>query len=359
VLRVIRLESFGAFFCALAVLAGCGGNDLVLPAEPPTTPPPPGAFRIEPVSGDDQSGIVGTVLSDPLSVRITTDSGNPVEGVTVSWAAASGGSVSAATSTTDIEGVARVLRTLGPTPGPYATQAEASGLSGSPVLFRAMALPANRAPTARDDEYNTNEGHNNTLSVGPSDGVLKNDVDPEGGSLTASDASDPPNGVVTLKSDGSFSYNPEVNFFGDDQFTYRARDLDGKSNTATVTIHVAPVNDSPFFSDAGDPPAVHWYDGPQRIESWARDISPGAPNETDQILEFQVVGNSSPWLFTAEGQPAITRNDSQSAEGALTFTPSGAVGGAVITVVLKDNGGTASGGGDTSGPHRFTIWIGY
>jgi hypothetical protein len=359
VLRVIRLESFGAFFCALTLLAGCGGNDLVLPAEPPTTPPPPGAFRIEPVSGDDQSGIVGTVLSDPLSVRITTDGGSPVEGVTVSWAAASGGSVSATTSTTDIEGVARVLRTLGPTPGPYATQAEAPGLSGSPVLFRAMAVPANRAPTARDDEYNTNEGHANTLSVGPSDGVLKNDVDPEGGSLTASDASDPPNGVVTLKSDGSFSYNPEVNFFGDDQFTYRARDPDGKSNTATVTIHVAPVNDSPFFSDAGDPPAVHWYDGPQRIESWSRDISPGAPNETDQILEFQVVGNSSPWLFTAEGQPAITRNDSQSAEGTLTFTPSGAVGGAVITVVLKDNGGTASGGGDTSGPHSFTIWIGY
>jgi hypothetical protein len=220
-------------------------------------------------------------------------------------------------------------------------------------------VPANKAPTARDDEYNTNEGHSNTLSVGPSDGVLKNDVDPEGGALTASDASDPPNGVVTLKSDGSFSYNPEVNFFGDDRFTYRVRDPDGKSNTATVTIHVAPVNDSPFFSDAGDPPAVHWYDGPQRIEGWGRDISPGAENETDQILEFQVVGNSSPWLFTADGQPAVTRNDPQSAVGALTFTPSGAVGSAVITVVLKDNGGTTSGGGDTSGPHSFTIWIGY
>jgi hypothetical protein len=359
VLRVIRLESFGAFLCALTLLAGCGGSGLILPAEPPANPPPPGPFRIAPISGDDQSGIVGTVLSDPLSVRITTDSGNPVEGVTVSWAAPSGGSVSAATSTTDIEGVARVLRTLGPTPGPYATQAEAPGLSGSPVLFRAMAVPANKAPTARDDEYNTNEGHSNTLSVGPSDGVLKNDADPEGGALTASDASDPPNGVVTLKSDGSFSYNPEVNFFGDDQFTYRVRDPDGKSNTATVTIHVAPVNDSPFFSDAGDPAAVHWYDGPQRIEGWARDISPGAENETDQILEFQVVGNTSPWLFTADGQPGVTRNDSQSAEGALTFTPSGAVGGAVITVVLKDNGGIASGGGDTSGPHSFTIWIGY
>ena len=344
--------------CTLFLLARCGGSELVLPAEPPTSPPP-GTFRIEPISGDDQSGIVGTMLSDPLSVRVSTDSGNPVEGVTVSWAAANGGSVSAATSTTDIEGVARVLRSLGPTPGPYATQAEAPGLSGSPVLFRATALPANKAPTARDDEYNTNEGHANTLSVGPSDGVLKNDVDPEGGVLTASDASDPPNGVVTLNSDGSFSYNPEVDFFGDDRFTYRARDPEGQSKTATVTIHVAPVNDPPFFSDAGDPSPVHWYDGPQRIEGWASDISPGAANETDQILEFQVIGNSSPWLFTTDGQPAVTRNDSQSAGGALTFTPSGAVGIAVITVVLKDNGGIASGGGDTSGPHSFTIGIWY
>jgi hypothetical protein len=41
----------------------------------------------------------------------------------------------------------------------------------------------------------------------------------------------------------------------------------------------------------------------------------------------------------------------------LTFTPSGLPGTATITVVLKDDGGTASGGGDTSGPHTFLILI--
>ena len=354
--RLCRLARFGVPPIALAVLARCGGSDLILPAEPPVVPP---AFRIEAVAGDNQSGIVGSLLSDPLLVRVTTDSGNPVEGVTVSWTAASGGSVSASTSTTDLEGVARVLRTLGDSPGPYMTQAEAPGLSGSPVLFNATALPANRAPTARDDAYDTNEGHNNTLSISATDGVLKNDLDPEGQTLSASDASDPPNGTVTMNADGSFSYNPEVNFFGDDQFTHRARDPDGKSNTATVTIHVAPVNDPPFFSDAGDPAPVHWYSGPQRIEGWAGGISPGAENEADQVLEFVVVGNNNPWLFTGDGQPAVTRNDPQAAEGALTFTPSGAVGSAVITIVLKDNGGTANGGGDASGPHTFVIAVGY
>lgn len=329
----------------------------MLPAEPPASLPP-GAFRIESLDGDNQSGVVGTMLALPLSVKVTSDSGAPVEGVTVNWAAPSGGSVSTSSSTTNAEGVARVLRTLGLTPGPYATQAEAAGLSGSPVLFRATAIPPGpQPPIASDDEYDTIEGFNNILNVAQADGVLQNDVDPEGETLTASDASNPPNGNVTLNSDGSFSYNPEINFFGDDHFTYRARDPDGKSSTATVTIHVAPVNDSPRFSDRGDPSPADEDKGPQRIDGWARDISPGAENEADQILEFLVVGNSNPSLFTSDGQPAVTRKDPQSSEGTLTFTPSGFSGMAIVTVVLKDDGGTLNGGGDTSDPHTFVIRV--
>jgi hypothetical protein len=93
------------------------------------------------------------------------------------------------------------------------------------------------------------------------------------------------------------------------------------------------------------------------VSDWARDITPGADNETDQILEFQVISNSSPDLFSSVGQPAVTRNGPQSPEGTLTFTPSGKRGSAAITVVLKDNGGTANGGADTSAPHSFTIRI--
>ncbi|MFL5401528.1 MAG: cadherin-like domain-containing protein [Gemmatimonadales bacterium] len=342
-----------ALLSLLLALSHCGGSDLLLP-----TSNPPGAFRIEPLAGDNQSGVVGAMLSLPLAVKVTSDSGGPVEGVTVSWAAANGGSVSASTSTTNAQGLAQVLRTLGSTPGAYATQAEAAGLSGSPVLFRATALAIGELPpVAADDEYDTNEGHSNTLSVGPGDGVLHNDVDPEGEALTASDASDPPNGVVSLNPDGSFSYNPEVNFFGNDSFTYTARDPHGKSSTATVTIHVAPVNDPPLFSDAGNTPPVDEHAGPQTFESWATEINPGAENEADQVLEFQVVSNSNPGLFTSDGQPAVTRNDPQSSAGRLTFTPSGAEGIATITVVLKDNGGMASGGVDTSSPHSFAILI--
>ena len=358
-LRVLRLESFGAFLCALTALAGCGGSDLLLPNQPPSTTPPPGAWGIERVAGNGQIGIAGATLGLPLSVKVTTEAGDPVEAVTVTWTAASGGTVSAPTSTTNDQGIAQVLRTLGPTPGPYATQAEVAGLSGSPILFDATAMPPgfNQSPVMGDDEYNTIEGHNNTLQVSAADGVLRNDRDPEGGPLVAFNAGDPPNGAVKLGADGSLTYNPETDFFGDDQFTYQARDPEGNSSTATVTIHVAPVNDAPGFNDRGDPREVHSDDGPQTVSDWARDITPGAENETDQILQFQVIGNSDPSLFTPAGQPAVSRNGPQSSEGTLTFTPSGGSGDATITVVLKDNGGTADGGADTSDPHTFKIRI--
>jgi hypothetical protein len=331
----------------------------MLPTQPPSGTPPPGASRLEAVAGEGQTGIVGATLGAPLLVKVTTEAGDPVEGVTVNWMAANGGNVSAPTSTTNAQGIAQVLRTLGATPGPYATQAEVAGLSGSPILFHATAMPSgfNQSPVVGDDEYNTIEGANHTLSINAAGGVLQNDRDPEGGPLIASDASDPPNGKVSLKSDGSFSYTPVANFFGDDQFTYRAKDETGSSSTATVTIHVAPVNDRPRFNDRGDPREVHSDDGPQTVSDWARDITPGAPNETNQVLQFVVIGNSNPGLFTSSGQPAVTRNGAQSDTGTLTFTPSGGSGSATITVVLKDNGGTANGGADTSEPHTFTIKV--
>jgi Big-like domain-containing protein len=359
VLRLLGLGSFGASLCALTILVGCGGSDLTLPTQPPSGSPPPGASRMEAVAGEDQTGIVGATLTAPLSVKVTTEAGVPVEGVTVNWMAANGGNVSAPTSTTNAQGIAQVLRTLGSTPGPYTTQAEAAGLSGSPILFHATAMATgfNLPPILVNDEYNTTEGHNTILRVSAADGVLRNDGDPEGGSLQAFGASDPPNGAVDFRTDGSFDYNPETNFFGDDQFTYSARDPEGNSSVATVTIHVAPVNDRPRFNDRGDVNEVHEGGGPQTVSDWARDISPGADNETDQVLQFVVIGNSNPGLFTSGGQPAVTRNGPGSDRGTLTFTPSGSSGSAMITVVLKDNGGTANGGGDTSDPHTFTIKI--
>ena len=76
-------------------------------------------------------------------------------------------------------------------------------------------------------------------------GVLTNDSDVEGSSLTAVLVAGPANGNVTLNANGSFNYRPRFDFNGTDSFTYRARDGALESNIATVTITVNPVNDAP------------------------------------------------------------------------------------------------------------------
>ncbi|HUR17472.1 MAG TPA: Ig-like domain-containing protein, partial [Acidimicrobiales bacterium] len=80
-------------------------------------------------------------------------------------------------------------------------------------------------------------------------GVLRNDVDMEGGVLTAGSASDPPHGVVFLDPDGSFKYIADALYQGLDTFTYTVRDAEGGTDTGLVTITVGASNAAPVAVD--------------------------------------------------------------------------------------------------------------
>lgn len=95
------------------------------------------------VSGDAQTGAVGTELPLPLVVEVTDAFGNPIQGVTITWTAEGGGSVSLASTVTDETGRTSVTRTLGPTAGPQTTLAASEGLAGSPVVFNHTATAGN------------------------------------------------------------------------------------------------------------------------------------------------------------------------------------------------------------------------
>ncbi len=69
------------------------------------------------------------------------------------------------------------------------------------------AAQANRAPTAQDDQYAVRRG--DTLSVA-APGVLQNDSDPDGQSLTSVLASSPTKGIFNFNADGSFNYTAAV-----------------------------------------------------------------------------------------------------------------------------------------------------
>jgi VCBS repeat-containing protein len=115
------------------------------------------------------------------------------------------------------------------------------------IFFEAEAIPGlNTPPVAEDDFYN---GTEDTLLSVPAPGVLANDSDADGDPLTAILDSGPSNGTLTLNADGSFTYDPDLNFCGEDSFTYHANDGQADSNIATVTIDVACVNDAPVATD--------------------------------------------------------------------------------------------------------------
>jgi VCBS repeat-containing protein len=107
-------------------------------------------------------------------------------------------------------------------------------------------LGVNTPPVAQDDDYSTDEDVPLTIAA---PGVLGNDTDDDGDSLTAVLTTDAVHGSVVLQSDGSFTYTPDDDFNGIDSFQYVANDGTVDSEVATVTITVDPVNDRPVAVD--------------------------------------------------------------------------------------------------------------
>lgn len=73
-------------------------------------------------------------------------------------------------------------------------------------------------------------------------GTLLNDT---GDSPTAILQNGPIHGTLNFNEDGSFTYQPALNYHGPDSFSYLARDPSGDSGTATVNLTITPVNDAP------------------------------------------------------------------------------------------------------------------
>jgi VCBS repeat-containing protein len=99
--------------------------------------------------------------------------------------------------------------------------------------------PINDAPVAADDGYLTPT--NTPLSV-TAPGLLGNDQEIDGQTLTAAISTQPTNGTATVSANGSFTYTPNPGFSGLDTFTYQINDGTNTTDTATVTIQVTGEN---------------------------------------------------------------------------------------------------------------------
>jgi VCBS repeat-containing protein len=124
----------------------------------------------------------------------------------------------------------------------FTYHANDGALDSAPATVTISVQSSNLPPSATDDPYST--GVNVQLSV-PTPGVLGNDTDPNGDPLTAVLELTTTHGSLNFSTDGSFTYTPNLDFTGQDSFTYHATDGSLDSNTATVTINVQVGNAAP------------------------------------------------------------------------------------------------------------------
>ncbi|WP_269540004.1 tandem-95 repeat protein [Cerasicoccus fimbriatus] len=120
----------------------------------------------------------------------------------------------------------------------------ATDVAGDSVTqsFVIAVINVNDAPVATAATFTTAE------DVALSDALSGSDDD--GDELTFAVVDSPEHGLVVLNADGSFTYTPSENYFGEDSFTFTVDDGAETSGVAAVSITVTPVNDAPAFSSS-------------------------------------------------------------------------------------------------------------
>ncbi|MBC8005862.1 MAG: tandem-95 repeat protein, partial [Verrucomicrobia bacterium] len=79
--------------------------------------------------------------------------------------------------------------------------------------------------------------------------VMENDEGLCTMSVLVKSHTEPEHGSLTIDVDGSYTYTPEDNYQGTDQFTYQICSLEGNCSEATVTIAIKNSNDMPLAKD--------------------------------------------------------------------------------------------------------------
>lgn len=260
------------------------------------------------------------------------------------------------TPAVDANGVATVTVTLVDDGGTTDGGVDTSG----PQAFTITVTPVNDAPGFR-------KGPDVTIAEDAAPGdvagwateITSGPADEAGQALAFSTTVD--NGTLflvppTVDAAGRLRYTLAPDAHGAASVTVTLADdggrADGGIDTAPAqvfTFTVTPVNDAPGFTKGPDV-VVPEDAGEQAFPGWLSGLSAGAANEAGQAVEV-VLSADLPGLF-AHG-PAV-----DPATGTLSFTPADDANGvATVEIVVRDDGGTADGGDDTSAAQTFTITV--
>ena len=202
----------------------------------------------------------------------------------------------------------------------------------------------NDAPIARNDAFAGPRGE-------PISGnVMANDSDPEGESLQVAAASitTAGGGLVTLLSDGNFTYSPAATFAGADSFAYTLLDSAGGSAVGTVTLNV--TNNAPrALSDSvtgvvGSPVSGNVLSNDSDPDGDALSVT-AAVTRTATGGTFDLAADGS---FTYTPLPSFVGSDF------FTYTVSDAFGASSTATIVVNYPAPAGARSGTSGDDNLT-----
>lgn len=140
---------------------------------------------------------------------------------------------------------------LTPTPnsnGPHQYTYTITDGSGVPVQgrFTLNVLPVDDAPIGNDDHV---DGVEDTVVVIPASSLIANDRELDGEHIGLTSVGNAVGGTVMLDGVGNVIFTPDQNVNGVVSFDYVVTDVVGRTDTATVRITLAPVNDAPVIAE--------------------------------------------------------------------------------------------------------------
>ncbi|MFO0941185.1 MAG: Ig-like domain-containing protein [Pirellulales bacterium] len=215
------------------------------------------------------------------------------------------------------------------------------------IGFITGVVNSNNPPVSQNDTFFVQE---DTVKTVVAPGVLGNDSDPESNTLTATLNSGPSNGSLVFNPDGSFVYTPNLNFSGNDSFTYTASDGTLAGNSATVSLIVTPVNDVPTLDAISDLNLLE--DASQQSINLTGITAGGGESQQLRLSAFSNNAAIIPNPSISYISPAVF--------GVLRFTPiPNSFGSADVTIKLEDAGfdGVFGNADDQSVSRKFTVIV--
>ncbi|WP_233079769.1 Ig-like domain-containing protein [Rheinheimera soli] len=194
----------------------------------------------------------------------------------------------------------------------------------------------NAAPVAQNDSYQVNEDQR--LEVNATNGILANDVDPDGDAVTLMTElpTTVKNGQLVLASDGSFLYIPNQDFFGTDSFSYQIKDPAGLVSTATVLLTVIAQNDPPVVQ-----PSFYSVNQGVLLSVQAPGLLAHAFDVDDNNLSLVTTAVAAPakGVLTLSADGAFSYQPNATATGTDSFSyqvtdPAGAVGTGSVSITI-------------------------